>query len=313
MQSREFNVAKALFVAATMFAVSFASSTAVAKSKAKATDSNATVQKSDRADERSSSDSRGVLAQSRESAYPEPIAKMVARGKGVVVLDNFKVDGTELTAWIVKSGAERRIFYVPASGAVAILGLVFDKDLNNVTTEHALRYTSPAAIAAGSGPATAPATAMEGFETGPLMQVAFSQLVNARASHVEGGGKDVYVVYDPGCPSCHNLWKASRGLLGQLRIHWVPIASVTQKSANLAENILTAMEPEKAFAAAAVKRLAPADSVSPAVASVLSRNATILQAAGKKNVPFIVFDRSGKAYGHVGWLSESGLRAIASH
>jgi thiol:disulfide interchange protein DsbG len=242
-----------------------------------------------------------------ESApLPPPISAMLAQGRGVTVLDSFKVDGTDLTAWIVKSGGEKRIFYVPASGSIAILGLAFDSSLNNITTEHALRYSSRE-----PEPANTKLAGMRGLESDQLTQMAYAQMAVADSSHVEGTGRDIYVIYDPGCSSCHRFWNQSRQFLSQLRVHWIPIAKVTQASPQLAESILGAADPATAFAAAANRRLAPAPTVSERTASILKKNLQILEAAGKKNVPYVVFASGGRAYGYVGAPPVETLKAIA--
>lgn len=246
------------------------------------------------------------VAQVQEAKIPKPIAKMLADGRDVKILDSFRVEGTDLTAWIVVAEKERRIFYVPADGNVAILGLVFDENLNNVTTEHALAYSEGKKDAKRD---IVPPREL-GFESGPEVQLTLAQLATANASHVEGEGRDVYVIYDPACVHCHRVWHDTRKMLDRVRLHWIPIAKVSPHSAQLADSILGAVDAPAAFAAAANKRLAMSATVSHRTQSILKKNSSILEASGKKNVPYLTFTLDGKVYSYLGAPNEAALAVI---
>jgi hypothetical protein len=243
---------------------------------------------------------------------PAAIASMVLRGRNVSILGSFRVDGSDLTAWVMQAAGERRIYYVPPSGLYAIYGLMFDQDLNNMTTTHALRIPQqPSAVPAAAGAEPAPAAqGGAGFGQGQQVDQTLALLGKAETSHVEGRGRNVYIIYDPACIYCHKFWRDTRSALDQIRIHWVPIALVSASSRFLAEAVMASPHPAEAMAAAANQSLTPARTVSNKTDQILKRNARVFAASGKKNVPYITFSDQGKAYAFLGAPGPAALRII---
>jgi hypothetical protein len=248
---------------------------------------------------------------------PLPIAEMIKRGKNVSVFDSFEVEGSDLTGWIMLSGSERRIYYVPKNGKFALLGLLFDAELNNTTATHALRLpdklVNEKSAISPSSTVAAPnlqAPLMAGFESDQLSQFTLGQLATADTTHVEGFGRDVFIIYDPACIHCHKFWRDTRGLLNKIRIHWVPIAKVSATSSFIAQSIFSSSNRAAALEAAANQKLSPAAAVTHQVDVMLKKNALILDASGKKNVPYIVFAAGGKAYSYLGAPNPAALSLI---
>lgn len=259
-----------------------------------------------------------VLSQSPKE-YPQPIKTMLSRGKNVSVIDSFAVEGSDLTGWVMASGNDRRIYYVTKDGNYAILGLMFDGELNNVTVNQGKRY--PLHIDNAATPLAAPVVteaqperavnkATKSIERGADIERAFLTARSAVYSHSEGTGRDIYIVYDPACPYCHQIWRDTRGALGSVNIHWIPIAKVSKNSGPLAESLMASADRSKALELATEKQLQPAATVSSKVEMILSRNATILDIAKKKNVPFMLFMNQGKPASFLGLPDANMLSRI---
>jgi protein-disulfide isomerase len=266
---------------------------------------------------------------------PAPIVTMLEKGKDVQLIDSFTVT-PQLTAYVLVAGDERRIYYVPTGSRLAILGLVFDEKLDNLTAAHLRQYPAPApkpiesgmAAPIGAPVAQAPTAPAQGVpmiagvnpgsnidlragtpETASLLQQVKVAASNPGASGVysEGTGKlDVYVIFDFACPYCHELYRVTRPLLSQVRLHWIPVAVLGPKSQLLAEAFLSSSNKAAALQAAADKKLAPAAQASPAVATVLANNQAVMQSVNLRAVPILALQSRGQAQTIVG-LPEPGV------
>ena len=239
---------------------------------------------------------------------PPPIATMLKKGSDAKIIETFKVPGTDITAWVIGAQGERRIFYVPASNTVAILGLVFDENLVNLTEAHAKKAREvPVATAS---PDQAANHLPRGFFSDATTKMTLGQLAVADAALVEGVGRDVYVIYDPACRFCHQFWRDTRHSLNRVRIHWIPVAKVAKNSAFLADAIIGAVNPSSAMAAASDGRLQPSQVLTQRSQLMLDKNAMILEASGKSNVPYIAFADKGRVYGYLGAPNAEALSVI---
>lgn len=67
---------------------------------------------------------------------PMSIENMIQTGQGVRLLSQFDA-GSAMTGYVLSaSNGERRIFYVTADQKMTFFGLMFDRDLNNLTAIH---------------------------------------------------------------------------------------------------------------------------------------------------------------------------------
>lgn len=128
----------------------------------------------------------------------------------------------------------------------------------------------------------------------------------------------VYVLFDPNCPHCAELWAASRPLLGRLRMVWMPVALLGKTSAPLGAAILGAPDPEAAMAqneAALLSRQdgLPLGNPAPEVLAKVQANTELFQRLNAESVPLILFRHAGSgAFGrHAGSLTTAELAALA--
>lgn len=71
---------------------------------------------------------------------PSVIQKMLKDGKRTRLINTFDA-GSGMSGYVLSAGnGEKRIFYVTPDKKKAILGLMFDEELNNVTAEHQSKF-----------------------------------------------------------------------------------------------------------------------------------------------------------------------------
>lgn len=165
---------------------------------------------------------------------------------------------------------------------------------------------APSASPAGGPPGTpqtmyAQASKGSGFTIGQLM-----------------AADPVLVFFDPQCPHCAELWKASQPLLGKIRMVWMPVAFRPGISEQQGAAILGA--PEPAVTMAAHEALLSSRQGGLAVSGALPEeqlakvkaNTELLGKLGADSVPYIVFrNRQSGQYGsHAGALPTEQLASL---
>jgi thiol:disulfide interchange protein DsbG len=287
---------------------------------------------------------------SKSQSIPSPIQAMLNRGRSVQIIDKFPVAGTSLTAWVLASGSDRRIYYVPVEGTTAILGIAFDADLNNLTNQHAVRAlransgekspqsrdnnrisdfgatvitpstakiapipisTASPSVHSSSVAPIATAITADSFNTTPAVTAVLAAAPEAAAIYVEGTGRDVYIIFDPACPYCHRVWNDTRGMLSKMRIHWLPIDRLTADSAGLGEAIFSMTDRGKAMMLSAQNKLPKSPVVSIAMKKALDVNSKLLDRSEQTRVPFIVFSDNGVARAFIGAPNAAVMKKIS--
>lgn len=154
-------------------------------------------------------------------ALPKVIQSMIDRGRGVRLQDRFDAGGG-LTGYVLSSrNGERRIFYVTPDAKHALMGLMFDEKLNNLTSEHQRTYMDVTEFlsSTSSSDAEPPADAL-------------SRL--ASMSHaVEGVGLEVYIVAGLHSAALKDLHRQTRPRLSELKVHWFMLPSAPSKAAGV--------------------------------------------------------------------------------
>lgn len=255
----------------------------------------------------------GPSAAAPGADLPPPIASMVQKGKGVQVLSRF--DGPSgLTGFVVTAdGGERRIYYVTPDGQTALYGIAFDASLTNVTASHVARFAGSKTVTMATAAVSAPAASAETATSSPAER-AYALAERGMFAFVEGApnGLDLYVVFDPSCPFCHRTFRDTRAMTRFLRIHWIPVAELRPESANLVEALAKSTDPMKAMVAMANDQLQPSSTVRGVTSEVLAQNRKILDAAGVKNVPLLLYRAGGTVKQIVGAPSAAQLAALAA-
>ena len=172
------------------------------------------------------------------------------------------------------------------------------------------KTNEPAAAAPAAAPAT-PAGAQTlyaqasakgvGFGVGPMM-----------------AADPVLVFFDPQCPHCAQLWKASQPLMGKLRMVWMPVGFIRNASEPQGAAILASKDPaetmtqHEALLEARQGGLAASDAPEAERAKVKA-NTELLNKLGADSVPFILYrNRKTGEYGtHAGAVPTEQLAEMA--
>ncbi len=127
----------------------------------------------------------------------------------------------------------------------------------------------------------------------------------------------VYVLFDPQCPHCANLWQASQPLLRQARFVWLPVSMLNAKSLPQGAAILTAADPVQAMAEhekslmAGQGGISASASIPDEVKAAIEHNTALLNRLGGDAVPYIVTrDPQGGARGMGGAMPTAQLAAF---
>lgn len=157
----------------------------------------------------------------------------------------------------------------------------------------------PAPIAAALAYATVAAEG-QGFSVGPMT-----------AAHT------VYVLFDPQCPHCGELWNAALPLLGKARFVWLPVAFIGPKSLPQGAALLQAAQPQETMSAhersllAGEGGMSASASVPPAIQAAIESNTTLLGRLGGESVPFIVArSANGQPVLQAGAMTTAALAAL---
>ena len=139
-----------------------------------------------------------------------------------------------------------------------------------------------------------------GFSVGPLM-----------------GADPVLVFFDPQCPHCGELWKASQPLLGKLRMVWMPVGILRPTSAPQGVLILAAKDPAATMSEHEVLLenrqggLPVPEQVDATLLAKVKANTELFSRLGADSVPFILYrNRQTGAYAsHAGALPTEQIAA----
>jgi len=103
----------------------------------------------------------------------------------------------------------------------------------------------------------------------------------------------VYVIFEPQCPHCAKLWRASLPLHSKVKFVWMPV-SFSAKSLPQAAALINSPTPAETMTAheeslmSGKGGLAAPDNVSPELQQAIKTNSQLLTALGADSVPFVL-------------------------
>lgn len=240
-------------------------------------------------------------AKAPSMGLPLPIAAMMAQGQGVKFQDKFEAPGG-LTGYVLSAAnGERRIYYVTPDRKHAVLGIMFDERLNNVTAEHQKTYMNVIEFIDAVKP---DASKTQGSPLDMAMRIGHA--------FVEGNGADLYVVFDPSCEPCAQMYRETRPYLDRIRIHWIPVALSNEQSQAWLQVFLQARNKDLVMQAMFNKESPPAVSPSEFSKNAQSAAREILKAAGATKLPLSLFlDVNNLQQLVLGPLSNNQMKGLA--
>lgn len=127
----------------------------------------------------------------------------------------------------------------------------------------------------------------------------------------------VYVFFDPQCPHCATLWRASQPLLSKVRMRWVPVGVLGPRSVKQGAALLAATDRPGAMAQHEAQMAAGTGGISasaPAQAQErqMMTNTAVFKALGASSVPYLLFKnaKTGQYGEFSGSMSTEHLAAL---
>lgn len=219
------------------------------------------------------------VKKNKKSLFPAPIASMIEQGKGVKFQDKFDAPGGMKGYVLSSSNGERRIYYVTPDGKYAILGIVFDENLNNITAEHQKTYMNVLEFLAPR-------------KTDPSLTLGTTFGMSARNdfSYSEGEGIDLYIVFDSECVPCAKTYFESRKYLKKIKFHWIPSAFINEKSSAWMNVFLMARQKDAVLSAMFSGKNPPSGINSPDFIIAQERALEIIKSSKSKDLPISSFE-----------------------
>lgn len=128
----------------------------------------------------------------------------------------------------------------------------------------------------------------------------------------------VYVLFDPQCPHCGQLWEAALPLHSKAKFVWIPVSLMNSKSARQGAALLSAGNPAEAMAAheksilAGTGGMATPASLPPDMERAVQNNTALFSSLGVDSVPYIVARNAntGGVVSNAGSLNTAELAAL---
>ena len=104
----------------------------------------------------------------------------------------------------------------------------------------------------------------------------------------------VYVLFDPQCPHCGQLWEAALPLHSKAKFVWIPVSILNGKSARQGAALLSAGNPAEAMAAheksiiAGTGGMSTPASVLPDMEAAIQKNTALFSSLRLESVPYIL-------------------------
>lgn len=243
-----------------------------------------------------------IWASASLAAISEAETHLTASGARIVQTFN-SVSG--LKALVADNGKERRLFYASPDGKSLIVGTVFDAKGVNVTSADLARAGLVPAGAAAPAPNALPGAIRE------LPSALWDRATKLRWFEEGKGDNVMYVIFDPNCPYCRQLWSALRPAVqsGKVRVRWLPVAILADSSKGLAAALYASKAPAESMQQLANHMLSP---VAPTRENSLATayNLLLLRDVGFTSVPTILFRRAGKSLAMTGEPDQSQLASL---
>ena len=126
------------------------------------------------------------------------------------------------------------------------------------------------------------------------------------------------VFFDPQCPHCGNLWRATEGLRGKARMLWVPVAILNRASATQGSAILVApnseekMTEHESLLSSGKGGISAVGSPDQGAMQKIKSNSELFKLLQARSVPLVYWaDHDGRLVSEVG-PSLSRLNAVVS-
>ncbi|MGC8518799.1 MAG: thiol:disulfide interchange protein DsbG [Steroidobacteraceae bacterium] len=214
------------------------------------------------------------------SAMPTPVSLMPVVAAGYRLVRHFPaVSG--LTGWVARAPTgEDSVLFTTPDGKTVIAGILSNEQGQNLTRQYA-----------------------ELYERAPNIDRLWPQIRSAytvtEGPHTPDPRHQIWVVMDPNCAYCHQLWIELRPYeKAGLEVHWIPIgilfhSSTARAAAVLAGGAKTLYKMESRFDVARERGGVPGIKLTPELRQELAVNLSLAMQAGIQGTPGVFYLGSG--------------------
>jgi len=213
----------------------------------------------------------------------------------------FETEVPGVTGYVVRMGGESNLIYTVDEGRHALVGVLIGEDGRNHTEAHAVKHL-------GMNPTDG--LPERGADDGMDADRALDAVESAPLYIQEGSGDPVvYVTLDPQCPHCARYYDASRSVLEEVTIRWIPVAILGPESLRQAALLVEADDPVQALES--MKAGGLDGEPGPESEAIVRENTQQLTQAGIRATPTTVYkSRDGDARVLRGALDAARLREL---
>ena len=212
-----------------------------------------------------------------------------------------------IKGWVISVEKDTNVIYTTEDGKYAFIGMILGEGGVNLTQEHMAEHmeTSPLANMPKR------AGAQDSGYTDAQEAEALAQ-VEEEAFYIEEGTGDkiLYVVFDTQCGFCQRMYQASRAVLDEVTIRWIPVGFMGEGSLHQAAQLVDAENPIEVLAT-----FERGGSVSGAPSTeamnIVSENSNLMQQLGIRSTPNTIYkDEDGTAHIVRGALRAAEIRNL---
>lgn len=137
--------------------------------------------------------------------------------------------GYGLQGYVVDAGGQNPILYYDKEKDFAFSGVILDKHGRNVSQQHYAEQIPK--------------------QDYSEVLTRLEKSGNFMTEGAEDATAEIYVIFDPSCPHCHSFYENTRSFVkdGSLKIHWTPVAFLSQKSVGKVAKMLQSDNPIEMF------------------------------------------------------------------
>jgi thiol:disulfide interchange protein DsbG len=236
---------------------------------------------------------------------PKAVADLGIPGAKVDKTFDTGLDG--INGWVISVENDTNVIYTTEDGKHAFVGMILGEGGENLTQAHMEQHMENSPLA--NMPQRAGAQG-NGF-TDDQGAAALAQ-VEEEAFYIEEGTGDkvLYVVFDTQCGYCQKMYQASRAVLDEVTIRWIPVGFMGEGSLHQAAQLVDADNPTEVLATFE-RGGNVSGSPSTEAMNIVSENSNLIQQLGIRSTPNTIYkDESGEAHIVRGALRAAEIRNL---
>ncbi|QFT86841.1 Thiol:disulfide interchange protein DsbG precursor (plasmid) [Halomonas sp. THAF12] len=238
---------------------------------------------------------------------PKAVADLGIPGAHVDKKFDTGLDG--INGWVISVENDTNVIYTTEDGKHAFVGMILGEGGENLTQAHMEEHMENSPLAGMPGRAGA-SQADNGYTDDEEAKAL--ELVQSAPFYVEEGSGEqvIYVIFDTQCGYCQRMYQASRSVLDDVTIRWVPVGYLGEQSLRQAAQIADSDTPADTMALFEQGGGVTAAPSTEAM-DLVSQNSQLAQQAGITATPTTIYeDANGEAQIRRGALRAAEIRNL---